>query len=955
MLFAADPAAKRPITHKDFDAWRSIGGATLSRDGKFLAYSYMPQDGDGEVILRELTTGKEWKEGVGTLPQPAVQTGESEGPPPAPRTVRLAFTSDGKYLLAGTYPLKAETEKAKKEKKRAEEMPKQGLLILKVGTAEAVRIADVKSFQVPEKGGAWVAYLKEAPPTARPAAAAKPAEEAKDADEDQQRRGAAGAATGGARPTYGTDLVLRDLSKTENNERVFSSAVEYSFARDGKTLVWTVSSRKEEENGVFAAIPGTADAPLALKAGKGKYSKLAWDREQTQLAFFLDKQGAWLWSRGQAAAVEVVNAKTDGVPQGMAVSEKGTLQFSRDGKRLFVPVAAPSKEAPAETASAEDKVLMDLWHWKDDVVQPMQKSRAAQERNRTYRGVWHLAEKKYVQLGTPQMQTVTPTDDGLLAIGTDDRAYRRMVDYDGSYQDAYIVDTVTGQKKNVARMLRGGGFGGSVFQVSPDGKHAIFFNDRAWYLMSLPEGASKNVSSGLGVAFHNEQHDTPDEPRGYGSAGWAKDSQSFFLYDRYDVWQLFVDGTPARNRTGGAGRKDRIEYRIARIEPIDEDDDRGIDATKPLTLRGESEVTRESGFFRTTPAGAPQRLLWGARSYRFVTRAKDADVLVVSAQRFDEYPDLHVTDSQFRAPRKATDGGAQMAPFLWGTGELINYKNSDGVPLQAALFKPAGFDPKKKYPLMVYIYERLSQGVHGFVDPRPSHNFNFSQYTSDGYVVVTPDIVYTTGQPGQSALKCVLAAVQAVEDKGFIDPARIGIAGHSWGGYQIAYMITQTTRFRAAEAGAPVGNMTSAYSGIRWGSGQPRQFQYEKTQSRIGKPLYEDPLKYVENSPVFHVRRVTTPVLMLHDDNDDAVPWYQGIEMFLALRRNGKEAYLMNYNGELHGLRRRHNQMDYAIRMKQFFDHFLKGAPAPEWMQKGVPFLDREDEKQRFNKDAGLN
>jgi dipeptidyl aminopeptidase/acylaminoacyl peptidase len=270
------------------------------------------------------------------------------------------------------------------------------------------------------------------------------------------------------------------------------------------------------------------------------------------------------------------------------------------------------------------------------------------------------------------------------------------------------------------------------------------------------------------------------------------------------------------------------------------------------------------------------------------------------------------------------------------------------VPLQATLFKPVGFDAKKKYPLMVYIYERLTQNLHSFVNPAPGHSVNTSYYVSNGYLVLQPDIVYTIGQPGQSALKCVLPAIQAVVDQGFVDEKTIGIQGHSWGGYQIAYMVTQTTRFRAAEAGAPVGNMTSAYSGIRWGTGLPRQFQYEHTQSRIGRTIFEDPFKYVENSPVFHAPRVTTPMLILHDDNDDAVPWYQGIEYFLALRRNGKEAYLMNYNGEYHGLRRRADQMDYTVRMQQFFDHFLKGAPAPEWMEKGVPYLERDEEKLKF-------
>ncbi|MBL0156077.1 MAG: S9 family peptidase [Bryobacterales bacterium] len=949
LALAAPAQTKRPITHKDWDAWRSISGQTLSRDGKFLAYAYMPQDGDGELIVRELATGKEWKENVGALPPPVIAPAEAEGPPPPPRTIRIAFTSDGKYLVAGTYPLKAETEKAKKEKKKAEEMPKQGLLILTLGSGEVTRIASVKSFQVPEKGGAWLAYAKEAPPAATPAAdAAKPAP-AQDDEEDQRRAGGAAASSGSAKKEYGTELVLRDLKLASANERTFANALEYSFARDGKTLIYTVSAKKEEENGVFAATPGTDSAPASLAAGKGKYSKLSWDRDQAQLAFFFEKS-AWLWDRKAPSAKETINAQTAGLPAGMIVSDKGALTFSRDGKRLFVPAGPPAKEindAKDPASSTEDKVLMDLWHYRDDSVQPLQRIRANQERNRTYRGVWHIADQKYVQLASAQMQNVAPTDDGLLAVGTDDRAYRRMTDYDGSYNDIYLVDTQTGKRSNVVRQIRGG-----AMQTSPDGKYGLYFNNKAWFLVTLADGASRNVSASLGVAVHDEDDDTPDAPTAYGTAGFSKDSQSYFLNDHFDVWQLFVDGRAPRSVTSGEGRKQKIQFRITRTDPADDDDARGVDTAKPLTLRAESEATRESGFYSAALTGspAPRRLLWGAKNYRYLTRAKDADTLLISASRFDEYPDLHITNSAFAAPKKVTSGGAQTAPFLWGTGELINFRNTDGVALKAALYKPANFDPRKKYPLMVYIYEKLSQGVHTFVEPRPSHNVNFSQYVSAGYLILTPDIVYTLGQPGQSALKSVLPAIQSVVDQGFVDESRIGIQGHSWGGYQIAYMVTQTNRFRAAEAGAPVGNMTSAYSGIRWGSGMPRQFQYEKTQSRIGPSLYDAPLKYLENSPIFHIQRVQTPLLILHDDNDDAVPWYQGIELFLAMRRNGKEAYLMNYNGEFHGLRRRHNQKDYAIRMQQFFDHYLLGAPRPEWMDKGISFVDREDEKERFQK-----
>ncbi|MBK9705821.1 MAG: prolyl oligopeptidase family serine peptidase [Acidobacteria bacterium] len=211
-----------------------------------------------------------------------------------------------------------------------------------------------------------------------------------------------------------------------------------------------------------------------------------------------------------------------------------------------------------------------------------------------------------------------------------------------------------------------------------------------------------------------------------------------------------------------------------------------------------------------------------------------------------------------------------------------------------------------------------------------------------------PDIVYTIGYPGPSALKCVLPAVQAVIDQGFVDEKAIGIQGHSWGGYQIAYMVTQTNLFRAAAPGALVANMTSAYSGIRWGTGFPRQFQYEHTQSRIGGSIWEFPMRFIQNSPLFQIDRVQTPILMLHNDNDDAVPWYQGIEYFLGLRRLGKEAYMFNYNGEFHGLRRRPNQKDYTRRMQEFFDHNLKGAQRPDWMEKGIPYLEREKEKEKY-------
>jgi dipeptidyl aminopeptidase/acylaminoacyl peptidase len=331
-----------------------------------------------------------------------------------------------------------------------------------------------------------------------------------------------------------------------------------------------------------------------------------------------------------------------------------------------------------------------------------------------------------------------------------------------------------------------------------------------------------------------------------------------------------------------------------------------------------------------------------AKSFSAPAKARDADVYLLTAQSFNQFPDLLTTGASFQEMRKVSDVNPQKSQLLWGTAELVSFKNLDGVPLQATLYKPENFDPHKKYPMMVYIYERLTQNLNRFVNPAPGHNINLSYYVSNGYLVLEPDIVYTTGYPGQSALKCVLPAIQAVVDRGIVEENAIGIQGHSWGGYQIAYMVTQTNRFRAAEAGAPVADMISAYDGIRWGTGITRQFQYERTQSRIGGSIWQYPTRFIENSPIFWADRVQTPVLILQNDGDDAVPWYQGLEYFLALRRLGKEVYLVNYNGQPHGLRNRADQKDFTIRLQQYFDHYLKGAPAPDWMTKGVPYLERD-------------
>jgi dipeptidyl aminopeptidase/acylaminoacyl peptidase len=924
----AQTISKRPLTHKDYDNWRSIQGQQLSHDGKLLAYALVPQEGDGEVVVRNLATATEWRHPRGAQP---TFTPQPDGPPtPPPPIGRPYFTADSRFLVFTIYPTKADSDKAKRDKKKPEDGPRNSIGIMDLATGEVTRVERVKNYQVPEDGAGFLAYLLEPKPEEKKSEAPQGPPARKDKKKE-----------------FGSELVLRSLS--DNSERTFADVLEYTISKDAKSLVFAVSSKKDETNGVYAVTTASADAPAALIAGRGKYAKLTWDDKQTQLAFISDRDDAsssqprfklYHWDRKAASAAEIVSTSTPSFRAGMVISDKANLSFSLDGSRLFLGVAPPPEPERDESQElvADEKVVADLWHWKDDYIQPMQKVRAEQDRNRSYRAAYHLKEKKYIQLADQTMSEINPSSDGLRALGSDDRQFRIMVGYDTSYADYYLVNTLDGSRKPLLQKQQW------ALTWSPLGKYALFYDGKDWNTISVADGKVVNLTKTLGVNFYQEDHDSPSVAPSYGTAGWVADDKYVLLYDRYDIWQVSPDGAGAKNLTDGVGRKEKTQLRYARLDP----QEKFISPARPLLLRAENEWTRDTGFYRDRIDGAmPEKLVMAARGLSAPSKAKDADVYLLTASTFNEFPDLLVTAPDFKDMKKVSDANPQKAGLLWGTAELVRYKNADGVPLSGMLIKPENFDPSKKYPMIVYIYETLSEGLHRFVDPRPSHSINASYYASNGYLVYMPDIIYTVGHPGQSALKCVLPAIQAVVDKGFVEEKAIGIQGHSWGGYQIAYMITQTSRFRAASAGAPVANMTSAYSGIRWGSGLPRQFQYERTQSRIGGSLWQSPMLFFENSPVFWAGQVETPLLMIHNDNDDAVPWYQGIEYFLALRRLGKEVYLFNYNGEFHGLRKRPNQKDYTQRLQQFFDHFLKGAPRPEWMERGIPYIEREKEKDQ--------
>ncbi len=444
----------------------------------------------------------------------------------------------------------------------------------------------------------------------------------------------------------------------------------------------------------------------------------------------------------------------------------------------------------------------------------------------------------------------------------------------------------------------------------------------------------------------DEENDVPDDPNDYGVAGWTIGDKNVLLYDRYDIWSIDPSTGVASNFTAGYGRKNKLIFRNGIVQERGaslSEDEKAIPTNKPIWLITQNEDTKQWGFYKQNFTGqkAPQKIVTAPQNYSALQKAKNADEYIYTKESYTQSPDLYVSTNLIRETR-LSELNPQQAGYNWGTAELVSWTTPKGYTSKGILYKPENFDPAKKYPMLVYFYETLSKGLYSYLPPAPTPSrLPISYFVSNGYLVFAPDIHYITGHPGGSAVEFVNSGVEALKKNSWVDGAHIGLQGQSWGGYQVAYLITQTNMYAAAWAGAPVANMTSAYGGMRWETGVNRQFQYEKGQSRIGTDLWSNPQLYIDNSPLFQLPKVTTPVVIMSNDADGAVPWYQGIEMFSALRRLGKKVWLLQYNDEAHNLVKRQNRKDITIREAQFFDHFLKGAPMPVWLDKGVPAVDK--------------
>ncbi len=919
---SSEGGGKKILTFEDVMKFKEIHDPVISEDGWWIAYTAQPDRGDGEAVIHGLKDGSRFVVERGSRPQ---------------------ISKDSKWVVMAVRPKALDLEKSPKDK------PKDGMALLDTSSGEIAHYEKVQKFAFSDDSR-WMAFLhhkeEEKPKEKQDKPASEKEKTAGQAAEDKKEQ---------KKKETGSQLVLRRLDTAEEVKIPF--VLEYTFDPSSKYLALIVSSPDGVEDGLYYVdlMGGSLPRGPIIQKSDAKFSSLAWTEKDSRLAFLAtgeneekNREGyfsLWIWD-GQTKEKKLA-VTADAAPLGWMIPEKNRVFWSKDGQRLFFGFKPEEIHEASQKAEGRDeeedlteadlfdrekilaKIELDVWHWNDPLVKTNEKDRWPRVKDQTYLAVYHADSGRFFQLADKDMPRVEVNDNPDFALGFSDVPYLKEITWYGDLEDVYRVSIKTGKRDLVVSCFE------DRAALSPDGRFVVYYLDEQWFLYDGQTDMTRNLTEKLDVPFADEDHDYPQKAPSYRMGGWGKDDRFVLIYDKYDIWRFATDSGEAENITGGQGRQGELTFRVLQLDR----DKAYFEEREALLLSAYHNKLKHHGFYSCEMGrNSLTKLLEERKKFEFLAQAEKADKIMYTRESFEEFPDIWVADLKFSAPEKITDVNPQIGEFAWGSPELVEWSSIDGIPLQGVLIKPANYEKGKRYPVIVYFYRIESDRLYEFNQMVVNHRPNFPLYTSNGYAMFLPDVKFDIGRPGYSATKCLVPGVQKLIDMGIADPQGIGLHGHSWGGYQTAFVITQTDIFSAAVAGAPVGNMTSAYSGIRWESGLARQMQYEKQQSRIGGSLWEYPERFIENSTVFFADRIQTPLLIQFGDEDGAVPWYQGIELYLAMRRLGKDCIFLQYRGEPHHLRKYPNKLDYSIKMKEYFDHYLKGLPAPEWIKNGVPY-----------------
>jgi len=897
-LLSAFPQQKKSLEVTDLMKFRQINRPSISEDGKWVLFASVPDRGDPEVQIHD-SDGKQHYQ--------------------IPLSRDPVISRDGRWVAAArTIP--AEVLHHPDSAGRKDEY-REGMILLETATGVQDTFFRVKSFRFTNDSH-WI-LIHHHPDTAL-------------ADSISKKGGSP----------------LRILGTSSHEELILPFVTSFSVDSTSRFLAAAISDTAHPDNNVVIRdLTGPAEEELLIYSDSGTWADyLAWNNRTGSLAFlagtYAEKErrtdaSLLLWEPGMNQAKRAINGEDRGAD--WRLHPTNHLRWSKDGKRLFLGTR-PEEEKRSEEEKHDSVFHMydtgtilagrevDVWHWNDPYINPNQKIRWNREKERSFQAVYFPEVSRLVRLATEEIPDVTVSESNSFLLASTNLPHAKKVTWEGTFRDYHLVDIATGERQLVVENQE------HTVTLSPDGKYLAYFERGQWYLVETASRKVRNLTSEMGIPFSDEDWDYPGAAPDYRTAGWVDGSGAILIYDKYDIWQFPTSGSEPICLTGGSGRQDKYIFRVIRLDR----DQLYFKSGEEVWLSAYHDREKHTAVFSMTVGKQGiYSLAEGPAKYTLLAKAKKADQLLYTRQSYTEFPDLWVADMQFRKSRKLTSVNPQTEEFAWGEAELVEWSSIDGIPLQGILIKPGNYVPGKRYPVLVYYYRIFSNRLFDFNEVVVNHRPCFPYYASNGYAIFLPDIRFDVGNPGYSATKCLVPGVQKIIDMGIADPNAIALHGHSWSGYQTAFVVTQTNLFACAIAGAPVSNMTSAYSGIRWESGLARQFQYEKSQSRIGGSLWEDRDKYIENSPVFFADRIETPLLIQFGDKDGAVPWYQGIELYLAMRRLGKDCVFLQYRDEPHHLKKYPNKLDYTLKFKAYLDHYLKGEPAEEWITDGVPY--RED------------
>jgi dipeptidyl aminopeptidase/acylaminoacyl peptidase len=897
---------KKVLDHKDVETWSTIKGKSISSNGKFVMYALEKGEGDNHLKIKNSKASLifDYKRGL-------------EG----------QFTHNSEFAVFKIKAWKDSVIALKREKVKKEKLPKDSIGILNLNDNYLFKIGNIKSYKIPKKWSGFLAYQLEK----------KYTKKEKDTTNATSKKGSKIKKPG---KKNGYHLVIRDLKLQKQD--TFKFVTNYMFAKEAKKIAFaTTGEDLKDKGGIYIYNLENSKLSKVFSAEKAKYFKLNFSDTGKNLGFIVDSDTTkvqirpnelYLWREGNTAANKLLDKLT--APKGYRVSSDGAISFSKDESKMYFGLATPPIVKDT-TLIDEEIVNVEVWTYNEPRLYTVQELQVKKDRKKSYLTAIHIKNNnKLVQLGSVQYPYATIGDEGNsnFSLVSNSEPYQLESQWTGNTaRDYAIVNANTG---NTIKALTK--FSGRI-KLSPAGKYVYGYNrvDKTWFTYAIK--TTKYTKLTAGKVFYDELNDSPKNPNSYGSAGWTKNDKSLIIYDRYDIWDFNPNNGVNKRLT--KGREQKMVYRYMKLD----NEERFMSTDGKWFLSTFNEANKHAGYYELNRANNKgKQLISGAYKYAKPLKAEDNNKIIFTQENFEEFPNILYSDLSFKKQTKISNANPQQNNYNWGTAELVNWTSLDGDKLTGMLIKPENFDSTKKYPMIVNFYEKSSNRIFSHRAPSAGRStINYSFYASRGYLIFNPDVNYRIGYPGESAYNCVISGVTSLIEKGYVDKDNIGVQGHSWGGYQIAYLVTKTNIFKAAESGAPVPNMISAYGGIRWWTGLSRQFQYEHTQSRIGGTPWEYPTRYIENSPIFNIDKINTPLLVMHNDADGHVPWYQGIELFVALRRLGKPAWFLNYNGEPHWPVKLQNRKDFNIRMAQFFDYYLKGAAIPVWMKRGVPALEK--------------